>query len=763
MLASAGFQVRRIASYTGHLGVTHVAELACDPRHYRCFLTSHELPPRVRRLIISNEHAAAQRSGGIGRYVQRRQEADGERETAALLVQLGQFSAKDKLTISRSYPVFFSDDLAAPWSARTTCVDAVYDSVSFLLFLYPAIEVVEIQDYGGFAWRVAQAFDTGLFPGYITFNCVCHGNNLYFELSTSRFLDEGPTHFKERVCVELADRAVFPTNYLKGVYEEIGGYRPKASVVAPLTIPDRSEHSEEEFGPVSRIVFFGKLSRMKGFDHFLAAIERLREYSCFSQIKAIDIIAHPGDIAPPDWSSIGVAVSCRTLEPYAVSRYFAQVAHEAICALPYPGDNYPLSVIEAINSEIRIVAYRAGGIPEIIPLRFHAPILVDPNADSLAKKLKEAIECDPSIRKLTCVELKLALASEMERRSANFLCQVVDWRKPKRSDPGDRDFDLVITYFRETSALLRDCIASVTNSLVRPKRIILVDDGSGEEYGGVIHDIAAMSEIPVEVVTIEQNGGLAAARNRGLDKVSAPYVMFVDSDDLVCNELTYWLLKAANRHPTSVGVACGCVSFHEDQDFSYFQNLEKTWLADGPDVARGLSKNVFGMASGLFRTSKLREIGGYDGSSRATYEDWALWLRIAVGGDVITFCPIAAYLYRVRRNSMSRTYPEFAGHLRLADSLSSVLPRRDAIAFVRSALAERQSATPAPQDAIVQALLPKKLRSRQAQVDAVTGKLVWWREALKSPFNFGYWNSIRMLRRRERRYNAAGEKLVRNP
>ena len=78
---------------------------------------------------------------------------------------------------------------------------------------------------------------------------------------------------------------------------------------------------------------------------------------------------------------------------------------------------------------------------------------------------------------------------------------------------------------------LRKCIDSllVQDLLSDDYEIILVDDGSTDQ-GGAICDEYAENNPNVKVIH-QQNGGLSAARNRGIDAAEGKYIQFVDSDD----------------------------------------------------------------------------------------------------------------------------------------------------------------------------------------------------------------------------------------
>lgn len=78
------------------------------------------------------------------------------------------------------------------------------------------------------------------------------------------------------------------------------------------------------------------------------------------------------------------------------------------------------------------------------------------------------------------------------------------------------------------------CIASVANQTYQDIQIILVDDGSTDSSPAIC-DSWAHKDTRITVVH-QVNGGVSAARNRGLDVATGEYILWVDSDDYIAPE-----------------------------------------------------------------------------------------------------------------------------------------------------------------------------------------------------------------------------------
>jgi glycosyltransferase involved in cell wall biosynthesis len=76
---------------------------------------------------------------------------------------------------------------------------------------------------------------------------------------------------------------------------------------------------------------------------------------------------------------------------------------------------------------------------------------------------------------------------------------------------------------------LAECLASICDQDYRNVEIVCVNDGSTDGSGDVL-DAMARRDARIHVLT-QDNKGVSAARNAGLEMASGAYVIFVDGDD----------------------------------------------------------------------------------------------------------------------------------------------------------------------------------------------------------------------------------------
>ena len=87
----------------------------------------------------------------------------------------------------------------------------------------------------------------------------------------------------------------------------------------------------------------------------------------------------------------------------------------------------------------------------------------------------------------------------------------------------------VIVPIYNVEPYIHKCIDSIVSQTFADFELILVDDGSPDNCGKIC-DEYAKKDSRVHVIH-KKNGGLASARNAGIDVAKGKYISFVDSDD----------------------------------------------------------------------------------------------------------------------------------------------------------------------------------------------------------------------------------------
>ena len=101
----------------------------------------------------------------------------------------------------------------------------------------------------------------------------------------------------------------------------------------------------------------------------------------------------------------------------------------------------------------------------------------------------------------------------------------------------------VIVPIYKVENYLNRCVDSILNKTYKNIEVILVDDGSPDKCGE-ISDSYAINDSRVKSLH-KENGGLSDARNYGMRYLTGEYVVFVDSDDWIKEEMIETLVGLA--------------------------------------------------------------------------------------------------------------------------------------------------------------------------------------------------------------------------
>lgn len=104
------------------------------------------------------------------------------------------------------------------------------------------------------------------------------------------------------------------------------------------------------------------------------------------------------------------------------------------------------------------------------------------------------------------------------------------------------------------------CIDSILKQTYSNFELILVDDGSTDASGMICEEYIYDKRVKV---IHQQNKGVSAARNTGLEIFSGEWVTFVDSDDFISNDYLEYMLGLCKKYNVNVA-QCGIVRGSEN-------------------------------------------------------------------------------------------------------------------------------------------------------------------------------------------------------
>lgn len=188
---------------------------------------------------------------------------------------------------------------------------------------------------------------------------------------------------------------------------------------------------------------------------------------------------------------------------------------------------------------------------------------------------------------------------------------------------------VVIPTYKRPDCLMR-LLKSIVDQTRLPEEVIVVDDCSGmsERYNEVIAEFAPF--LPnLLFISLEENSGAPAARNRGISLSSGDWIALVDDDD-------EWLPQKLEKQ---VQLIMG--NGHSQLGFVYSwakalgQNGQDSYDAcksiQGDARKALLTTNAILSPSVLIRKDALVAVKGFD-EKLPSCQDWDTWIKVALAG-----------------------------------------------------------------------------------------------------------------------------------
>lgn len=246
-------------------------------------------------------------------------------------------------------------------------------------------------------------------------------------------------------------------------------------------------------------------------------------------------------------------------------------------------------------------------------------------------------------------DLQIAtIAEDTKRQVAAEFSELYDKKQADRYSHAEAvksrekfDFTVVIPCYN-LGELVTKAVDSVMRQSIDTVQVIVVDDASDDpETKQVLKDL----EAKVQVVYADKNGGVAAARNLGINHARSEYILCLDADDTI--EPTY-LEKAKSMF--DMDDSTGIVTCWAQ----YFGDVDSQWRIK-PDIT--LAKALVGSpihTASCFRRSAWQQVGGYESRLRG-YEDWEFWINIIKHDWKVAVIGELLFNYYVRPGSKVNT------------------------------------------------------------------------------------------------------------
>lgn len=196
---------------------------------------------------------------------------------------------------------------------------------------------------------------------------------------------------------------------------------------------------------------------------------------------------------------------------------------------------------------------------------------------------------------------------------------------------------------------LPECVESILAQTYSDFELIVVEDCSTD---GSREMCAALEDTDprIKVIYHEENSGLSAARNTGIDTARGEYIAFIDSDDYVADNYLERLLEAIEKNDAQMSV-CGVTEVFGEKMLV----REAALLLLSPEEA--LCSMLYRREIDVSAWGKLYKkelFASYRFTNGIYYEDLDIMPRLVSECNSISVIPDALYFYRHREQSITR-------------------------------------------------------------------------------------------------------------
>lgn len=210
-------------------------------------------------------------------------------------------------------------------------------------------------------------------------------------------------------------------------------------------------------------------------------------------------------------------------------------------------------------------------------------------------------------------------------------------------------FSIIMPLFNASDTLVQ-AVDSVISQSFLDWELIIIDDFSNDNSYTIAKKYVD-SDPRIKVIHLENNSGVATARNVGIDNAKGDYIAFLDSDDYWAPNKLEIQLKYFNKY-SSIDVV-----FSEYYRFNSHRILGKVGVPNTVIQFNNLLKgNCIGNLTGVYKRQKFIDVR----QKKVGAEDYLFWLEVFSKPNVKGIgIPEAIAYYRVADTTKSLSSNKF--------------------------------------------------------------------------------------------------------
>lgn len=232
----------------------------------------------------------------------------------------------------------------------------------------------------------------------------------------------------------------------------------------------------------------------------------------------------------------------------------------------------------------------------------------------------------------------------------------------------------VIVPIYNVEKYLARCLDSIVGQTYQNLEIILVNDGSTDTSGKICRRYA-QNDPRIRLFT-QENQGLSAARNTGLDHMNGEYIVFVDSDDYISVHFVEIMLGKLLKYDVKIAM-CDILEVDDADDFADIDHVSLQEIGPCIKMSRDdifervyESRGKYVVVCGRIYHRNIFENLRFE--QGRIHEDEFIFHKIYMQVEDVCWIARALYAYRKSTNSITRTGGVYRPH---PDSIDALLER----------------------------------------------------------------------------------------
>lgn len=188
---------------------------------------------------------------------------------------------------------------------------------------------------------------------------------------------------------------------------------------------------------------------------------------------------------------------------------------------------------------------------------------------------------------------------------------------------------------------LPETLASVLSQTYQDWECIIVNDGSPDHTDTVALEWCVKDDRFKYLY--KENGGLADARNKGVEQAIGKWIFPLDSDDLLADDLLERAVEAIQNN-VNVGIVYSRAE--------YIEGKVGEWKLPKYSFELILRHNII-MSAALYEREDWVLVGGYDTKLIYGWEDWEFWINLLSTTSKVAYqLDSIGFYYRIKKDSM---------------------------------------------------------------------------------------------------------------